>query len=196
MRNYFGENNIMNKPILSIATFSLLLPFSITVHSENGITSPPRVTAYTKDFSLKVVKEPLLKVDLPVEDIIEIPLEDIINPKVGGALATGGTVVDAVDLPVGSMNIATSSSSCHARISTENNFSLMGKEKRKKLVEYNILYSTESGKGSKTFGRSYPEKQRVDCSLATLDMRVVRSFSNTPEDSYGDVIRVAIEAES
>lgn len=186
---------------LSRSLLGLVTICSISLSSlANAETPISDNVTFKKDFVVSVFKEPVIGVDIPEEEVVDIEVEEIITQDifVSGDDPNGTVVTNAPEIPVGDMQINTSSNHCQATITTNNGFKLVGKEKGATLAEYELLYTsgTTTVESTITFGNNYAPTQIVECDTAALDMRVIRAFGSTPQDTYDDVIRLSIEAES
>ncbi|HFC92698.1 MAG TPA: hypothetical protein ENJ51_07785 [Leucothrix mucor] len=178
----------MKKLSLVIAVATLLsssISFAATTTDSTAATSTttPATQIFTKDFDLKVEKEPVVETKMLGKEHQKLDIE---------AMMKGNSEGKAHD--IGSMELSTTATSCSATITTDNGFKLQGQNNPDAtLAAYKIEYT--AGDKVATFDENNGT-QDVGCSTADLKMAVTDMIKDAPADAYGDVIHVEVRAES
>ena len=175
----------MKKLSLVVAVATILsssISFAATT-TDPAATSTADAQIFTKDFDLKVEKEPVVETKMLGKEHQKLDIE---------AMMKGNSEGKAHD--IGSMELSTTATSCTATITTDNDFRLQGQNNpNATLATYKIEYI--AGEKVATFYTNN-ETRDVGCSTADLKMAVTDMRKDAPADAYGDVIHVEVRAES
>lgn len=167
---------------------------ALSTSSALAEVAPADVQIFTKDFGVSVQKQSEVVVELPSDEVVELSMDDIL-PNADG--------VEPRAL-IGIMDVQTTATHCEATITTQNQFTLVGKYQNYPLAHYKIEYMSGSAAGIDdptiqpitAFGMGMPETQPVGCNTAELFMTNLEIMDGAPSDAYEDVINVTVRAES